>query len=394
MLAVCAEMLNLVIGALTPVQRFHAMRQLKTNVDTSFLTNKWFILLGWSLMAVLGILLIAIRRMRMEKERQATQDRFLDLTNRCQLNPQERDMLEAICSRSGLRKKDAIFIEPTSFDDGLAKLMQDSFAAGHNLAQRKRLNQMAYGIKNKLGFQKSISEFGVSGESSRNLSSRQIPIGKTVLVTQDKAASGKFKAEVIGNSPYELTLLPKVPLEILPGCKVMVQYRIGEIIWEYSSMIISCGPQGLELIHTDNVRFLNRRRFQRAVVQKKARIAKFAVIRSLPSPEAPLPEWVDATVTEIAGPGLRVQTELDVKLRDRVVVVFELEAGRWIQDIAEVRGLRSDQEMPSVVVELVGLSEQAVNDLIRVTNALASDSSQPDNEDWVNTEATNAEQMV
>ncbi len=394
MTGLLAEFANYAMWVLTPIQRYSAMRQLDTRVDTSFMTNKWFILFGWSLIAVLVVLLIVIRRFRLEKERQVMEECFVDLARRCHLNPQEEEILEAIFLRSGLKKKDAIFTESAAFDEGLAKLMQDSFASGHNLAQRKRLNVMAYGIKTKLGFQKSISEFGISSLSNRNMSSRQIPVGKTVLVSQDGDDGSKFQADVIASNHYELTLLPKVPLETLPGRRVLVQYKIGEITWEFSSMVISCGPQGLELSHTDHIRFVNRRRFQRALVQKKARIARFNVIQDVASSEVPPLELFDAEVTEIAGPGLRIRSDLNVGLRDRIIVVFELEPGKWVQDIAEVRGFRSLPDGRFLIVELVGLNEQGVNDLIRVTNAVAGDVNKSFTEEVAEGEAIDAEQRV
>jgi hypothetical protein len=389
---VLAEIAKFAVWALTPIQRYSAMRRLETNYSATFLTNKWVILLGWSIIAVLGVLLIAVRRMRLEKDRRTMQERFATMANRYRLTVQEREMLEAISLRSGLKKTDAIFVESEAFDDGLAKLMQDSFAAGHNLAQRKRLNIMAYGIKTKLGFQKSISEFGLSGLSDRNLSSRQIAVGKTVAASLSSDMESHFEAEVVGNSPYELTLSPGIPLEALPGQTITIHYRIGNVTWGFTSVIISCGPQGLEVSHRDHIQIVNRRRFRRAPVQKKARVARFDVVQVAALSDAPAMEFVEAMVTEISGPGLRIRTGLDVKFRDRIIVIFELEPGRWIQDIAEVRGFRESPMGRSLVVELIGLSEQGVNDLIRVTNIIAGKVTRPEEEELVREAVLSLEQ--
>jgi hypothetical protein len=378
---VLAEIMKFAVWALTPIQRYSAMRQLDTRHHATFLTNKWFVLLGWSIIAALGILLIAVRRMRLEKERLAMQERFASMANRCRLTVQEREMLEAIALRSGLKKTDSIFIESAAFDDGLAKLMQDSFSAGHNLAQRKRLNVMAYGIKTKLGFQKSTSEFGLSGLSDHNLSSHQIIVGKMVIASLDSDMNSTFEAEVVGNSPYELTLSSRRQQDAMPGQTITIRYQIGTVTWGFTSVIISCDPQGMEVSHTDQIQIVNRRRFRRAPVQKKARIARFDVVHIASRDDAPLMEFIEAAVTEISGPGLRVRTNLDVKLRDRVIVIFELESGRWIQDIAEVRGFRESPMGRSLVVELIGLGEQGINDLIRVTNIIAGKVARPEEEE-------------
>jgi hypothetical protein len=378
---VLAELAKFAVLALTRIERYGAMRRLETHYNATFLTNKWFVLLGWSMIAILGVVLIAVRRMRLEKDHLAVLERFTNMANRCRLTVQEREMLEAISLRSGLKKVDEIFVESVAFDNGLAKLMQDSFSAGHNLAKRKRLNIMAYGIKTKLGFQKSTSEFGLSGLSDRNLSSHQIAVGKTIAASLSTDMESYFKAEVVGNSPYELTLSPAIPLEALPGQTITIHYKIGNVTWSFMSVIISCGPQGLEVSHTDQIQIINRRRFRRAPVQKMARIARFDVVQIAAVSEAPVMEFVEATVTEISGPGLRIRTSLDVRSRDRVVVIFELEPGRWIQDIAEVRGFRESLMGRSLVVELIGLSEKGINDLIRVTNIIAGKVTRPEEEE-------------
>lgn len=76
-------------------------------------------------------------------------------------------------------------------------------------------------------------------------------------------------------------------------------------------------------------------------------------------------------VTELSGPGLQIQTNLDLKIQSRVLVIFESEPGRVMQDVAEVRGLRETKSGWLVAVEMIGLNENAVNDLIRITHLIA-----------------------
>ncbi len=372
MLIYLIQIAEISVLTLSPLQRYSAMRQLETKPAPTFMTNKWFVLLGWSLIVLLLILLVAVRRMRLEKERVAMEERFNNLADRCRLTQQEREILEAISLRAGLKKKDMIFTEPSVYDDGLARLMQESFESGHNLVQRKRLNVMAYGIKTKLGFQKTVSEFGMTSRTGRNLSSRQISVGKTVLVSQDsQPGSPRFEATVIRNDEYELAILPKTAIEAIPGQIVAVQYRVGNMTWEFESIVISCGPQGLELNHTDRIRFINRRRFQRVPMQRKARVAIFDVLYESSDAAPGQLDFCDAVITEMSGPGLRIRADLDVRLRDRVLIIFELENGKWIQDIAEVRGFRDTPLGRSIGIEMIGLNEKAINELVRVTNMIA-----------------------
>ena len=92
-----------------------------------------------------------------------------------------------------------------------------------------------------------------------------------------------------------------------------------------------------------------------------------------------------AVVTELAGPGLRIELPLDVKMGERVLVVFNLngkndqtsgsqETGsaataKIIEDVGEVRHTKPIENGFSIAVELTGLGDSDVNELIRATNA-------------------------
>jgi len=97
------------------------------------------------------------------------------------------------------------------------------------------------------------------------------------------------------------------------------------------------------------------------------------------------PEFVPAVVSELAGPGLCIELPLEVKTGDRVLVVFEL-SGKTdrdsdlrkadktapvevIEDVGEVRHVKAIENGFSIAVELTGLSDSDVNELIRATNA-------------------------
>ena len=103
-----------------------------------------------------------------------------------------------------------------------------------------------------------------------------------------------------------------------------------------------------------------------------------------------------ATVTELGGPGLRIETKLEVKAGDRVLVIVNLSEenvqdlnptskstslrsalsrdrkstpSKIVEDIGEVRHVRTLQNGSSIAVELTGLNDSDMNELIRATNA-------------------------
>ena len=84
------------------------------------------------------------------------------------------------------------------------------------------------------------------------------------------------------------------------------------------------------------------------------------------------PRFVPAVVTEMAGPGLQVETAIRLKEKERVLVVFEPVQGRVMQDLGIVRRiLESDGQGVCAAIELVGLRDAGISELVRATNAAA-----------------------
>jgi hypothetical protein len=356
---------------LSPVQRFQSMRRLKASPVRDLSVAGWLMLLGWALIGLLIILFFIVRRIRLERDRLSTESRFRELCDTCRLTIQEREILSAISRRVHLKKKDDIFKDCLAFDAGFTRLIQESFSAGHNLRQRKQLNIIVQCIKAKLGFQKSSPTSDGAVQAPRKMSSRQIPEGRDVQVEVISESSVFcFDAKVIRNDSCELVLQPDTPVEVAPGLMAQVQYKVGAMTWVFELTVIACGSGGLELNHNDHAKYINRRRFARVAVQKKSKIAVFDMNQNVCG-DIHSPTFVDAVVTEISGPGLQIQTDLELKMFDRILVVFEPEPGKVVQDVAEVRGFRRTNSASLVAVEMIGLNESVVNDLIRITNRIA-----------------------
>jgi len=84
------------------------------------------------------------------------------------------------------------------------------------------------------------------------------------------------------------------------------------------------------------------------------------------------PQFVAGTLTEIGGPGLRLDVPLSVEAGDRVLVVLKMDEGKTIQGTAVVRRVLDSHDAAHVVaVEMVGLSEAEIGELQRETNAAA-----------------------
>jgi hypothetical protein len=363
--------------ALTPLERYSAMRRLDSRYPMpdwlkAFLTHPAFIWSGIALVALLILTLLILRRKRTTHESKQHKEQFDFLCDQRGLTAQQREILKAIAQRSGMGRPEDVFFQSELFVKGASRLMQGYFASGHNLIERKKMNLLIGQIKQKLGFQKGAAAVPIRRGHDPGLSSRDIPVGKTVSIALSTRPEGsRVDAVVIQNDEFELVLRPEIPVSCPPGEHWNVRYRLGSSTYEFDALTMVCGSEGLELNHAESVRYLNRRRFLRVPVEFPAQVALFPIQRQDGQGRIAVPTFVHATITEISGPGLRIHTGLEVEHGQRLLVVFELEPGKMIQDVAEVRGLRDTAQDQSIGVELIGLDDATVNELIRTTNAIA-----------------------
>ena len=390
--------MNAAVLALTPIERWHAARRL----DSASTDQGLFILLGVVAIIILTVLLITTSYNNKIKEQNVTNKVFVNYAQRMGLSRLERQILLDIAKITKLKRIESIFTMVTAFDRGATELTKDVLArrgakAGKNLSAQLSI------LREKLGFEKRRSILAGSAANSNTSSSKQIPTGKQLHITRLKTGNeANIKSTVIENNDVELTVKLEVSLESKPGELWSVRYYFGASVWEFETSSISCYGNILVLNHSSNIRFINRRRFLRVPVNKPTFIARFPFARILqPMSDSGRgtsrdstdisgntwgpPEFVPASVTELAGPGLRIEAPLDVKVGDRVIVILKLSEEeqqkpnsqrtgkiapeKIVEDIGEVRHTKRIKNGFSIAVELIGLSDPNINELIRATNA-------------------------
>ena len=104
-------------------------------------------------------------------------------------------------------------------------------------------------------------------------------------------------------------------------------------------------------------------------MHKEAYIARFGFAAG---EKAGLPQFVQGKLCEIAGPGLLIEAPLQVKIGERVLVVVQAADDKAVQDIGEVRHIRPAEKGYAIAVELIGVKEAYVDELVRLTNAAAT----------------------
>lgn len=387
--------MNAVFLALTPIERWHAARRL----DSASADQRLFIILSVVAIIILTVLFIAAGYRQKAKEQNVVNKVFALYAERMGLSRLEHQILLEIADRTKLKRIESVFTMVTAFERGAAELTKDALARRGAKASKNLSAQLSV-LREKLGFEKKRS---TTLATSNKPSSKQIPAGKQLHISRPNAGDSiNIESTVIENNDVELTVKLNESLESKPGELWSVRYNYGASVWEFETSSISCYGNILVLNHSDNIRFINRRRFMRVPVNKPTLIARFPFARML-QPENDSdrqigkdsadisgttwgpPEFVPASVTELAGPGLRVEAPLDVKVGDRVIVILKLSEEeqqkpnsqrtgktapeKIIEDIGQVRHTKRIKDGFSIAVELTGLSDPNINELVRVTNA-------------------------
>ena len=387
--------MNAVFLALTPIERWHAARRL----DSASTDQRLFIILSVVAIIILTMLFIAAGYRQKAKEQNVVNKVFALYAERMGLSRLERQILLDIADRTKLKSIESVFTMVTAFERGAAELTKDALARRGAKASKNLSAQLSV-LREKLGFEKKRS---TTLATSNKPSSKQIPAGKQLHISRPNAGDSiNIESTVIENNDVELTVQLNESLESKPGELWSVRYNFGASVWEFETSSISCYGNILVLNHSDNIRFINRRRFMRVPVNKPTLIARFPFARML-QPENDSdrqigkdsadisgttwgpPEFVPASVTELAGPGLRVEAPLDVKVGDRVIVILKLSEEeqqkpnsqrtdktapeKIVEDIGRVRHTKRIKDGFSIAVELTGLSDPNINELVRVTNA-------------------------
>jgi len=400
---------EIAVAAISPTERWYAASKL----GGDRLVAGWLVPAAVAAIIVLTFVLIAVSYGRTVKERKSGSLLFQSYAEKRGLSPHECLILRKIAASSKLKRPESIFTMPTAFDRGAARARDDILKSQGTDAGRRFGTDLSV-LREKLGFHNPVPASGSSTKMAGKPDTRQIPIGKKLYIRPgDTTDPAEVESTVIKNDKLEFAVVLSTPLEMNPGQLCRTQYYFGAAVWEFDASVVSCHGGILVLNHTEDVRFINRRRFLRVSVNRPAFIARFPFARTLPANDdygredqqesielssswGP-PEFVPAAVTELAGPGLRVEAPLEVKVGERVVVILKVSdeerresvAGpkdgslrpaaaqknrnttlsRVVEDIGEVRHIEAIQGGFSIAIELTGLSDSNVDELVRATNA-------------------------
>ena len=377
-----------ILLGLTAAERWAAARQ----IGPRSVSQQWFVMIGVAVLLVLLVLLIAISYRRHQQSKGQTAAEFDLAALQRGLTARERQIIEAIAARSGLRRTADIFRKVDAFDRGAVQLLAEC-AQTRTPQEIAELKGEVAAVRQKLGIRTAGAGRGAAVRSHPG--SRDIPVGKFLELTgrrEDQAVA--LRVEILRNDEIELAVALRTPLGSKPGDSWLARYYSGLSAWEFRTSTVRCDDQRLVLNHSDDIHFVNRRRFPRVTGRWAALIAPLPFVQNdLAAGEAAArrgdvsrpvgqdaPAFVPGLVTEFAGPGLRIEAPLQVQVEDRVLVVFRLgEPGRGtpasqrtVTGIGRVKRRRETGQGLSIAVELTGLSDTEIDDLASLADELSA----------------------
>ena len=357
-----------VVG-LTSYERFRAAQMGSDPEKTSFST-KMYLYLSLIFFVCLLLAMIIKRYRNYSRDDARDKQKFADQADMASLDENERSILRHVASRGGVKMTNHIFTSPDAFDKGAAILMRDVFSTGKTVQDRKVLNTVISSIREKLQFKKR-GGFSLNTTSNK-LSSRDIPQGKRInLISLAHGRSEYIEAIIAKTDELEMTVHTDSKFDVEPGQLWQVRYYYGGSTWEFESVTLNSEDNVIVLSHSETIKFVNRRRFLRVAVNLNGYVAKFPSKSENTKVGNILPEFSPIKVTELSGPGIRIITDMDIESGDRVLVLFRLEKQYTIQDVALVRGIRTNGQTVELALEMIGLSESVINELVKATNNAA-----------------------
>lgn len=375
------------LGTMTPMQKLHAAARL----TTQYSAQRYFTLLGLVLIATLSTLLVFVTVIKWKYDRKGKQTAFRNLARKTGLNNNEQRLLRRLASIGKIKTPEILFTNLPLYDRAAARMIERNLKWQKSDEQMRAIKLELAFLKEKLGFRKQFTISALSQMKSKKPGSGQLPLNKTVHLTNSRIHPHGIDGIVTENDDFGITIKLESPIKTKKSEKWSIRYYYGANIWEFETTCSDCTEDAITFNHTNHVKLVNRRRFIRVPVRKQAYIAAFDFekpfdLNKLSGQKRYLPDFSSAVLTEIGGPGLKFETDSEIRNGQRILISFSLNdlrnyannrlgtefahsKQRIIQDIAVVRNITETDSGKSIAVELIGLSDSDIDGLIKATNA-------------------------
>ena len=356
---------GMIVAALSPVELWGAAR------DSGGFHHE--ILMLWSIWVPIvigvGLMLAAIGIYRRRAASKAMLKSFHRTADRLDLTPNERIVLEQIARLANVTLFSSIFTMETAFERGVSLLRESRAVEEMPEEVVRRMAEVIESLRVKLGMEFSPYDDGDPEEAVH------LTKGDGVTFVHRGSATA-VEATVTSTNGRDVTLQFADEVSLRVGQACVIHRVCDDQQWEYDISITEPGEGFAVARLIGKPRRRNLRRFARVPTRHTAYAAAFPFSSLEVSDDTTqsddTPQFVAGTLTEIGGPGLRLDVPLSVEAGDRVLVVLKMDEGKTIQGTAVVRRVLDSHDAAHVVaVEMVGLSEAEIGELQRETNAAA-----------------------
>ncbi len=360
-----------VLMALSPSQRWSAMRQFNVNV----LTEKAVVITCVVAVVILAISFYFMTRKKANTGNSISDKLFNDYVQSCGLSEYQSYLLSELARYLNLNKKELLFTLADVFDRGLQALTASNWFMVKDQQNKQHLMEELIVLREKIGFD-SESKFL---NKAQKIEINQLSAGQELFISHSRTSnSSVIKAELVKNERNILIVKTKEPSAIFSGQKWYVRFSFIECIWEFDVTVLSCYDNILVLSHNNSIRFASRRHFHTVETDLPGLIASFPFAKEITVDDTAVsclkkPEFVEFKVKKIAGPYLNIETNLKIAGGSRVVLMFEqVGQKKIIQSIAVVKNVKENEDVFCALVELTVLTKTDMNELVCMANAADS----------------------
>lgn len=378
------------ILALTPMERLRAVQSMPNSKRASTGTNLGSVLLwlGVIIGSIVAILAInwAAKLCKAKMKDRANWLTFRSSVAELGLGQQDVSLLMEMVKLLELEHDpQSVLTLESSFRTG-----GDAYFKAEVAAKKSDQAQLEYW--RRIGRIRATLGFGPSAAGRGQAGSRLIH-EDTHLNISAQGQGDDFQAIVQKCSLDRLEVKLAKPMQLAAGANWFVQFFDDRSLWEFNTRVISAEGDIVILGHVEEMQFVNLRRFDRVPVDYRAEIGVFPFHSE--AAKLAQPEFFEATVVEIAGPGLRVHLPQTLRKKSRVLVILEVESKQFIQGLAKVRQIYEPEGVHKVYgLEMCELGPAEMSELAKITTQAdrRNKDRQANKPEWKNDVATPAQQ--
>ncbi len=364
--------------ALDPIERWSAARNFKSfHWGTLSQPVVWVPLLVVAAMVVAAVVIHRRRRCRRD-----LMVAFGQSASEADLTGAERTLLVRLAEAADPRPLTGGYTLSSAFETGARRLLAGRAAANLSPADRGRIHEVVRSLWTKLGLVPAApgqtSGAGLARDDAVTLSHPGAARAQPRSAGATPGAAPETEGTVTAVAGRDVTVRLQAPLALRTGGAAVLRHVRESIQWEYKVTVISQrDPHGRAEDHEATVRLIgtprqtNLRRFARVPISRPAHVARYGFVQE--GADGAVPEFVEARLHEIAGPGLRLETKMAIEDGQRILVVLDLGQEGSLRAVGVVRRRVADQDggRSEVAVELTPVSEEEVARLVKETNAAA-----------------------